>query len=96
MEIAALFFNAGSDTLLNAVRELPDGCHVALLIGHAAGAPGLVHELTDPAAFSAEAVAAIESRFLAAALARLEFAGDWSQFDSGSLVAVRLPGQAGS
>jgi hypothetical protein len=67
--------------LLNAVRELPDDCHVALLIGHAAGAPGLVHELTDPAAFSAEAVAAIESRFLAAALARLEFAGDWSQFD---------------
>jgi phosphohistidine phosphatase len=96
VEIADLFYNAGGDTLLNAVRELPDDCQVALLIGHAPAAPGLVHELTDAATSNPEAVAAIESRFPAAALAKLELAGDWSQFDSGSLIAVRLPGQTGS
>jgi phosphohistidine phosphatase len=96
VEIADLFYNAGGDTLVNAVRELPDDCQVALLIGHAPAAPGLVHELTDAATSNPEAVAAIESRFPAAALAKLEFAGDWSRFDSCSLMAVRLPGQAGN
>jgi phosphohistidine phosphatase len=94
VEIADLFYNAGGDTLLNAIRELPDDCHVALLIGHAPGAPALVHELTEPATSSPEAVAAIESRFPAAAVARLEFDGDWSQLGSGSLVSVRMPDAA--
>jgi hypothetical protein len=35
VEIADCFYNAGADTLINAVRELPDDCHVAPLIGHA-------------------------------------------------------------
>ena len=96
VEIADRFYNAGGDTLMTAIRELPDDCRVALLIGHAPGAPGLVHELTDAATSSAQAVAAIESRFPAAALARLEFEGVWSQVESGSLVAVRLPGHSSS
>jgi phosphohistidine phosphatase len=94
VEIADLLYNAGADTLLNAVRELPDDCRVALLIGHAPGVPGLVHEMTDPANSTPEAVAAIESRFPAAALAQLEFEGDWSQIDTGSLVSVRMPRSA--
>ena len=73
MEIADRFYNAGADTLINAVRELPDDCRVALLVGHAPGAPGVVHEMTDPASSTPEAVGAIESRFPAAALAQLEF-----------------------
>ena len=32
VEIADRFYNAGGDTLINAVRELPDDCSVALLI----------------------------------------------------------------
>ena len=48
VEIADRFYNAGTDTLINAVRELPDYCQVALLVGHAPGAPGVVYELTDP------------------------------------------------
>lgn len=95
VEIADRFYNAGGDTLINAVRELPDDCHVALLIGHAPGAPGLVHEMTDPATSTPEAVSAIESRFPAAALAQLEFEGDWSEIDGGSLVSVRMPGSDG-
>ena len=56
VEIADRFYNAGGDTLINAVRELPDDCRVALLIGHAPGAPSLVHEMTDPASSTPEAV----------------------------------------
>jgi phosphohistidine phosphatase len=94
VEIADLFYNAGTDTLINAVRELPDDCHVALLVGHAPGAPGVVYELLDPTTSALEAVNAIEGRFPAAALAQLEFEGDWSGIETGSLVSVRLPGSA--
>ena len=91
VEIADRFYNAGADTLINAVRELPDDCHVALLVGHAPGAPGVVYEMADPTTSTPEALGGIEGRFPAAALAQLEFDGDWSQLDSGSLVSVRLP-----
>ena len=73
VEIADRFYNAGTDTFINAVRELSEDCQVALLVGHAPGAPGLVHELADPATSRPEAVSAIESRFPAAGLAQLEF-----------------------
>ena len=95
VEIADRFYNAGADTLINAVRELPDDCHVALLVGHAPGAPGVVYELTDQTSSTPEAVSAIEGRFPAAALAQLEFDGDWSQVDTGALVSFRMPGSAG-
>ena len=91
VEIADRFYNAGGDTLMNAVHELTEDCQVALLIGHAPGAPGLVHELTDPATSNPEAMNAIESRFPAAALAQLEFEGDWSRVQAGALVLVRMP-----
>jgi phosphohistidine phosphatase len=94
VEIADRFYNAGADTLINAVRELPDDCHVALLIGHAPGAPGVVYELADPTTSTPEAVSAIDGRFSAAALARLEFEGDWSGVEKGSLTEVRMPGAA--
>ena len=96
VEIADRFYNAGTDTLINAVRELPEDCSVALLVGHAPGAPGVVYELTDQATSTPEAVSAIDGRFPAAALASLEFDSDWSQLDSGSLVSVRLPGTTSS
>jgi phosphohistidine phosphatase SixA len=76
VEIADRSYNAGGDTLINAVRELPQDCHIALQVGHAPSAPGLVHELTDPSTSNLEAIAAIESRFPAAGLARLEFQSD--------------------
>jgi phosphohistidine phosphatase len=92
VEIADRFYNAGTDTLINAVRELPDDCHVALLVGHAPGAPGVVYELADPTSSTPEALGAIEGRFPAAALAQLEFGCDWSKIEKGSLTAVRMPG----
>ena len=91
VEIAERFYNAGADTLINAVRDIAADCHVALLVGHAPGAPGLVHEMADSTSSTPEAIVAIESRFPAAALAWLEFDGDWSEADSGALLAVRMP-----
>jgi phosphohistidine phosphatase len=95
VQIAERFYNAGADTLISAVRDLPADCHVALLVGHAPGAPGLVHDMADPDTSAPGAVGAIESRFPAAALARLEFDGDWSEIESGSLVSVRIPDATG-
>ena len=94
VEIADRVYNAGTDTLINAVRELPDDCHIGLLVGHAPGAPGVVYELTNPNTSTPEAVAAIEGRFPAAALALLEFDGNWSGIEGGSLITVRIPGAA--
>jgi phosphohistidine phosphatase len=91
VDIADRFYNAGADTLINAVRELPDDCHTVLLVGHAPGAPGLVYDLTDQATSAPCAVSAIEGRFPAAALAQLEFEGGWSEVEAGSLVSVRMP-----
>jgi phosphohistidine phosphatase len=94
VEIADRFYNAGTDTLINAVHELPDDCHVALLVGHAPGAPGVVYELADATTSTPAALSAIEGRFPAAALAQLEFEGDWSGIEAGSLVSVRMPGSS--
>jgi phosphohistidine phosphatase len=95
VEIADRFYNAGADTLINAVRELPDDCYTVLLVGHAPGAPSVVYELADPTTSRPEALGAIEGRFPAAALARLEFDGDWSGIEAASLVSVRMPGATG-
>jgi phosphohistidine phosphatase len=95
IEIADRFYNAGADTLINAVRELPDDCYVALLVGHAPGAPSVVYELADPTTSRPEALGAIEGRFPAAALAQLEFDGDWYGIEAASLVSVRMPGATG-
>jgi phosphohistidine phosphatase len=94
VEIADRFYNVGADTLINAVRELPYDSHVALLVGHAPGAPGVVYELADPTTSKPEALGAIEGRFPAAALARLEFDGDWSGVEGASLVSLRIPASA--
>ena len=90
VEVADRFYNAGADTLINAVRELPEDCRVALLIGHAPGAPGVVYELADPTTSKPEALGAIEGRFPAAALAQLEFDVEWSGVEAASLVSVRM------
>jgi phosphohistidine phosphatase len=95
VEIADRFYNAGTDTLINAVRELPNDCQVALLVGHAPGAPGVVYELADPTTSTPEAISAIEGRFPAAAVAQIEFEGDWSGVEKGSLVSIWMPGSAG-
>jgi phosphohistidine phosphatase len=84
-------YNAGTDTLLEAIRELTEADQIALVVGHAPALPGVAYELADPDLSVAEATVAIADRFPAATLARLEFDGAWSELDSAALVEVRLP-----
>lgn len=84
------YYNAGTDTLLDAVRELGDDVRTALLVGHAPGAPGLVYELTDPDRSVPQAVAAVDGEFPAAALARLDLTGSWADLSRAGLTAVWL------
>ena len=63
----------------------------ALLVGHAPGLPGVVYEVVDADSADPAAWAAIEHRFPAAALARLEWAGGWADLGTARLVSVRLP-----
>jgi phosphohistidine phosphatase len=87
-------YNAGVDTLLEVLRALPDDCKVALLIGHAPGVPGVAFELADPDASDSAAMAAIERRFPAAAIAQLEFAGDWADLAEAELVSIRFAAES--
>lgn len=91
LDISRDYYNAGADTLLVALRALDDDCRCALLIGHAPGVPALAYELLDPETSDAAALAAIDGRFPAATLARLEFTGSWADLETASLVGVRLP-----
>jgi phosphohistidine phosphatase len=91
VEASEDYYNAGVDTLLEALRRLPEDCAVALLVGHAPGVPGVSFELTDAEASDSTALMIIERRFPAAALAQLEFAGAWAELASAVLIGVRIP-----
>ena len=91
VEISEACYNAGADTLLDGLRGLPADSAVALLVGHAPGVPGLAIELADPESSDPDAMAVLELRFPAAAVARLEFAGAWADLAKAELVGLRLP-----
>jgi phosphohistidine phosphatase len=90
-DVSEAYYNAGSDSLIEAVRTLPDSCDTALVVGHAPGLPGAAYELVDPESSDPSAWAAIEHRFPAAGLARLEWDGGWDDVGAARLVGVRLP-----
>jgi phosphohistidine phosphatase len=84
------YYNAGADTLIEALRTLPAGCAVALLVAHAPGLPGVAFALADPRSSDPAAMAALERRFPAAALARLSVAGRWADLAEAALVSIRM------
>jgi phosphohistidine phosphatase len=94
VQVSEDYYNAGVDTLLDALRTLPSDCVVALLVGHAPGVPGVALELADREASDPTAMAALERRFPAAAVARLEFAGDWADLAVAVLVDLRIPDES--
>jgi phosphohistidine phosphatase len=63
-------------TLLYLARELPSACRAALLIGHNPGLAELAASLTEPPAGEG-APPSPGIRFPTAAVAVLEFPGDW-------------------
>ena len=82
-------YDAGEMALLYLARELPASCQAALLIGHNPAISDLATSLTEPAAGDVAGDAAGDVagdvagplagvRFPTAAVAVLEFAGDWA------------------
>lgn len=90
-DISVRYYDAGTDTLIEAIAALPDECRTAMLIGHAPAVPGLVYELCDRATSDSAAFDSVTSRFPAGTLARLEFDGTWADLGTCRLVSARFP-----
>ncbi len=78
-------YDASAQTLLYLARELPGGCRAALLIGHDPGIPDLAASLDSEES---------HLRFPTAAVAVLEFDGDWPDLAPGHsrLLDFAVPG----
>ena len=90
-DVAERYYTAGTDSLLEAIRELPDEVKTALVIGHAPALPGVAYELASREVSEPAAWDAIDGRYPAATLARLDFDGTWANLDSAALTDVRTP-----
>jgi phosphohistidine phosphatase len=84
-------YNAGGDEILALVREVGDDVATILVAGHAPGLPSVVHELADPETSDPEALATLERRFPAGAMATMAVTQKWSDLERAALVSVRLP-----
>jgi phosphohistidine phosphatase len=84
-------FDAGGDEILALVREFDDDADHVLLVGHAPALPAVVQELSDPDTSDPAALATLERRFPAGALATLAVPGPWRDLERASLVSIRLP-----
>ena len=78
-------YAASALTLLYLVRELPASCHAALLIGHNPGVSELASNLIETNGDDTPGSPGL--RFPTAAVAVLEFSGDWAGL---SLARARL------
>lgn len=83
-------YNAGSDTILAALREVPGDPSCVLVVGHAPGVPALSHDLADPASSDPAALATVGRHFPPATLVRLDFDGEWADLTLARLTAARL------
>ena len=48
VEVVDSLYDAGSDGIIELIQALPDHVRCALVVGHAPGVPGVLHELVDP------------------------------------------------
>jgi phosphohistidine phosphatase len=90
------FLQRRTDTLIEAVRELPRGlrCGIAHRTGSWRTGSGVRDDRSDTS--PPGAVGASEGRFPAAALARLEFDGNWSDLEPCSMISVWIPDEGQS
>jgi len=89
VEVVESLFDAGSDSMLELIRMLPADVRCALLVGHAPGVPGVLHELVDPATADPAAWSVVADRFPPATLAVLTV-GDWSRLEGARLVLATV------
>lgn len=90
VELVDGLYDAGSTSIIELVESLPHAVRCPLVVGHAPGVPGVVHELVsgpdraDPAAWSV-----IATRFPPATLAALRVAA-WPELPGAHLVHASL------
>jgi phosphohistidine phosphatase len=84
-------YDAGGDDILELIRSLDEAVDHVLIVGHAPGLPATAHELADPDSSDPRAIATIDGRFPAAALATLNLTGPWADLRRAALMSVRLP-----
>lgn len=94
--LASAIYNAGSDTIVEAVSEAAaertaltgQAPTTILVVGHAPGVPALVHDLADPERSSSDALSAIDHGYPPATLCRLEIEDPWDAVRGGRLVSA--------
>lgn len=82
-------YNAGSDTLLELLRSLPEDVGTALLIGHGPGLPALAAELAGPGS-DQRALDVVNSRYPTATVSCYEIDVPWADLQVGRLAWLRL------
>ena len=93
-EFRAGIYEASRKTLLSIVRAIPAGIDSPMLIGHQPGIGALALDLAG----SGERLGDLATKFPTAALATLEFDGDWADLESGCARLTRYvkPKELGS
>jgi phosphohistidine phosphatase len=89
VEVVDSLYDAGSDGIIELIQALPDQVRCALVVGHAPGVPGVLHELVDPATADPATWSVVETRYPSATLAALTVP-DWSELLSARLIAAVL------
>jgi phosphohistidine phosphatase len=82
-------YNAGSESLLELVRLLPEEVGTAMLIGHGPGVPALASDLAGPGS-DQRSVDVLNSRYPTATLASIEIVGSWADLSVGRLDWLRV------
>lgn len=86
--ISESLYNAGSDSIVEAIRHLPDEVRTALVVGHAPGVPGVIFELVNPETADPVDWARVEAGYPPGTLTVLELSNSWDDLSVISLIAL--------
>jgi phosphohistidine phosphatase len=89
IEFVDSLYDGGSDGIIELIQTLPETARCALVVGHAPGVPGVLHELVDPATADPAVWSVVAARFPAATLVALAVA-TWAELDDARLVRAVL------
>jgi phosphohistidine phosphatase len=89
VEMVDALHDAGSDSIIELLQTLSDGVRCALVVGHAPGVPGLLHELVDASTADPAAWSVVKTRFPTATLAVLRVQ-EWSGLNDARLLLATV------
>jgi phosphohistidine phosphatase len=85
---ADLMYNAGSDTLLELIRQQDETTRTLLLVGHSPGIADLAEQLSGPESDPA-ASSTLSTRFPTGSVARFDVGGPWRDLQQATLTWLR-------